>query len=112
MPEPAKTAIGTTEGSGPPEANPSWLTPHRLYHLVSFGSTALLLLLVASTRAAEIKAVAATILLGTTLEITQYAISHGVLFEWWDIRDDTLGALAAYLLLRWPAVRTVLVSPD
>jgi len=84
MPLDAKQAIGTVGGL------------HRGYHFLSFGSTALLLQLTQPTRRGRMAVCALVIALGASLEILQHVI-YGNVLEWWDIRDDAFGVIAAYL---------------
>ena len=109
MPVDAKKRIGTKDLAGPTSAAEHVTSGHRLYHFVAFGSTALLLLLVAATRGEQFAAVAGTILLGVSLEYVQHWVFHGAL-EWWDIRDDTIGVLLTGVICQWPPVRSTLVA--
>jgi hypothetical protein len=95
LPDAAKIAIGTHY----------W---HRLYHLLSFGSTAYLLTLIARTTRERLYALLFVIALGAAIEFSQHAI-FGNSIEWWDIRDDTLGVLLAAVLSQWSALRQKLV---
>lgn len=111
LPGHAKEAIGTpdrTAAHSLPITNHVALTPHRLYHLLSFGATALLLMLVARTKTGEFGGAFATIVLGVVIEVGQY-LSNDFVLEWWDIRDDTIAVIAALLLIQWPKIRAVLV---
>lgn len=87
------------------------LTPHRLYHLLVFGATALLLMAVARSRAGEVTGATATVLMGVGIEFAQAVVAHYQI-EWWDIRDDTLAVLAAYLLIQWPRFRATLLQGE
>lgn len=71
---------------------------HRPYHLIAFGATALLFLLISNTRRQEWIAVSGAFALGLSLETLQ-CLSDGY-FEWWDLRDDALGILLAFALFR------------
>src|SRR5271165_5270069 len=71
---------------------------HRPYHFIAFGATALLFLLISSTRRQEWIALGGAFGLGLTMETLQY-LSDGY-FEWWDLRDDALGILVAFVLFR------------
>jgi len=73
---------------------------HRAIHWLSFAGAALLLLLLARNRYQEIAAVAATVALGCSIEFAQHALFHNDI-EWWDMRHDTYGALAALVLRRF-----------
>jgi hypothetical protein len=83
---------------------------HRPFHFVAFALTALLLwssftvanraFLAAMFRPAKvwIDAFLATIALGGAIEVLQYLINRDRI-EWWDIRDDALGAATAILVV-------------
>jgi hypothetical protein len=81
-------------------SSPSVVVPlrHRILHFLSFGLLALLLMLAGdmNSRLLVIFAVAA---LGLGIEFAQHCI-FGNNFEWWDVRDDSLGAIAAFLISR------------
>lgn len=64
---------------------------HRPFHFVAFTVTAVLM----HKRAAI--AFPATILFGVALELAQSLLYHNPV-EWWDIRDDALGALVGVML--------------
>ncbi len=65
---------------------------HREFHLLAFGITALLI------RRKPWQSVLLTIALGVIIEFLQHLIYHLPL-EWWDIRDDAIGAIFAITLL-------------
>ena len=71
---------------------------HRPYHVIVFGATAILFLLISQTRRQEWIAVAGALGIGVAVEILQ-CLSDGY-FEWWDLRDDALGILVAFFLFR------------
>jgi len=76
---------------------------HQIEHVVVFGATALLLLALARTRKEEAKAIAGVICLATAIEISQFLIYRLPAFEWWDVREDTIGAAIALLIHQiWP----------
>jgi ABC-type Fe3+-siderophore transport system permease subunit len=81
---------------------------HEIGHFLVFGSTTYLLLLIAQSARQRIWAPIAVIALGIAIEYSQHWI-FGSPLEWWDMRDDAYGAVAAYLLGKWPALRGVLV---
>jgi hypothetical protein len=70
---------------------------HHLYHYGSFGLTAVLFLAIAESRREEWRAIARVILIGLGIEITQHLVYLSV-FEWWDVRDDGVAALAVFAL--------------
>jgi hypothetical protein len=81
---------------------------HRICHFLSFGSTALLLVLVGTTAPKRAAAALSVIGLGVLLEFWQHSIG-GFRIEWWDIRDDTYAAIAAWLIGSLAVVRHALV---
>jgi hypothetical protein len=59
-------------------------------------------------------AVLSVIALAVVLEFLQHRI-YGKSLEWWDIRDDSYAALAAWLLASVPAIRRTMLrgaGPD
>jgi hypothetical protein len=72
---------------------------HRTFHFVSFGSTALLFLLLSNNRRQEYIAACGVFALGVTLEILQHVIFVDI-FEWWDVRDDAVGIAIVWVVYR------------
>lgn len=85
LPDHVKEAIGTH-------------SHHRPYHFIAFGATALLFLLVSTSRRQEWISLSGALALGLTLETLQCLLDG--YFEWWDLRDDALGILLAFALFR------------
>jgi TRAP-type uncharacterized transport system fused permease subunit len=84
--------------------------PHRVAHVGAFGALALLLLpLVRSGRETWLIA-AAIFCVACGMELLQYHVFHfsryGQAFEWWDIRDDTVGLLLALLAVQFTRLGT------
>jgi hypothetical protein len=76
---------------------------HQIEHVLVFGATALLLLALARTRKEEMKAAGGVVCLGTVIEISQFLIYRFPAFEWWDVREDTIGAAIALVIHQiWP----------
>ncbi len=73
---------------------------HQIEHVLAFGATALLLLALARNREEALKAFGGVVLLAVAIEISQYLIYSLHAFEWWDVRDDTIGAAIALLAHR------------
>src|ERR1700733_3315871 len=74
---------------------------HRFIHFCAFGSSFLMLGLLATSRKEELEAAAEVIAVDCIVELVQYFVySHGQLFEWWDVRDDTIGVAAAFILVQ------------
>lgn len=71
---------------------------HRWGHFFAFGITAVLLLLGSVWRGAEKRAATAAILLGVMIETIQYLTGLAATFEWWDVRDDSVGVLVGVVL--------------
>jgi len=90
----AKHALGTS----------SSILTHRLYHVASFGSAALILLLIADNGPRRLAALLGVVTLGVLIEFLQHSI-YSIPVEWWDIRDDSVSAAGAWLVTAFPAVR-------
>ena len=82
---------------------------HRLFHVVSFAGIALLLVLIARTPGQKILAVLALIALGCAIEYAQHLIFRSRI-EWWDMRDDALGAIMGYAIGQWGVLSRVLIA--
>ncbi len=82
---------------------------HNLWHAFVFGVAALLLMALANGRKREWIGAASVFGLALGIEIAQYLLYKGR-FEWWDVRDDTIGLLIAMLLIRRTRVRSLLIA--
>lgn len=86
-------------GSLQPARPGTLVAHHRGIHFLAFGGVAFLLLLRSRNRRQEIHIVVAMCLLGLSLEFLQHLIYHKAM-EWWDVRDDSLASVGAFLLYR------------
>ena len=109
MPAPVKVIMGTTNRTGLAGAPGHIVTVHRAYHMVAFGATAVLMMLVCRTRREDLAVTAGALLLGALLEYAQH-LMYGAVLEWWDIRDDGWGISAAFILMQTAPLRSWLVS--
>ena len=76
---------------------------HQILHVMVFGATGLLFLALARGRREEFNATAAVVALATAIEISQFLIYRLPAFEWWDVREDSIGAAIAVVLHQiWP----------
>jgi len=76
-------------------------TRHRLIHFVAFGSSFLVLSLLAARRREELEAAGKLMSIACIVELSQYFIySHRQVFEWWDVRDDAIGITVAFVLVQ------------
>ena len=98
LPGSAKVRLGTTYHSSMHHSRMVGMR-HRVIHFVAFGSTALMLMLLAPSRRNEIGASVRVMLLGCALEVTQFII-YSINFEWWDVRDDCYGIAGAFVSLQ------------
>jgi hypothetical protein len=73
---------------------------HRLAHMLVFGITSLLFLLISDPRTGDVRAAGAAFLLGLLIEIGQVIFGLSMAFEWWDVRDDFIGVLLVFLLFQ------------
>jgi len=108
MPTTLKIAIGTTTSDALP-TGPANLT-HRMYHLSVFAIAALLRLLLAPSGNQEIRESLGLIALGTIIELTQHFVMGNPILEWWDIRDDAIGVLAALIIIQWKIIRDLVIA--
>jgi len=93
-----KLAIGTR-----PYTQSHFVDPqHRVLHIVTFGFTALLLMLLFDRARDRAKAAFGALLFGGAIETMQFATGLAAVFEWWDLRDDFFGIAAT-----WAAVELV-----
>ena len=72
--------------------------PHRLEHVIAFAVLALLLLPLGQNRPQKWFVVSAIFCVACALEIRQHQVFNQA-FEWWDVRDDSLGVVLALLLV-------------
>jgi hypothetical protein len=85
--------------------------PHQSEHVVVFGATAVLLITLARNRREEWIAAGGVVALGLAIELAQWSIyrmPEG--FEWWDVREDSLGMLLGLLLVRYSSVRDLILN--
>jgi len=73
------------------------LTVHRLTHFVAFGLQALTLTLIGRQRWQRLLCLAATIGFGCLIEAFEFMSSTNI-FEFSDVRDDSLAALAGFVI--------------
>jgi hypothetical protein len=112
LPSAVKEALGTSANVRIVEGHLEIATiplRHRVFHFLSFGSTALMLLLIGRTPTQRLYGSLGTIALGLVIEYAQHWIAPAPV-EWWDVRDDAYAALTAWLFGRWPALRHALVK--
>jgi hypothetical protein len=77
---------------------------HRIVHILTFGVTALLFLLMADRSKDQARAAGTALLLGFGIELMQFAFRFAPVFEWWDLRDDGIGIVSAFAIFqaaRW-----------
>ncbi|MFL6448259.1 MAG: hypothetical protein ACJ746_11295 [Bryobacteraceae bacterium] len=108
LPGSSKEALGTAN-SPAAIAQGHVATKHRLAHFVTFGSTALLVVVIAETASEQLAAGLAVAALGLLIECTQYAVTGVSEMEWWDVRDDALAAIGTLLLAQCLNLRGLIV---
>ena len=47
--------------------------------------------------------------LAVAIETSQHLLYKNP-FEWWDVRDDTIGVAFAWMLIRWTGIKSMLLS--
>ena len=104
LPGPAKATFGAT----PHAVNRRVNYKHRALHVLTFGSTYFLVSLLALDAWDEIAAAGEVLALAGLIELAQDILyAHGKTFEWWDVRDDAIGILIAFLAVRIIRSRSV-----
>ena len=104
LPSQAKQWLGTRS---PQRAYASPSRPHRCWHIVAFGSAALLASAIAPMRRALVLHAAGLIALGAAIECLQRLI-YAADLEWWDIRDNGYGIVAFSLFGQLRIIRQTL----
>jgi hypothetical protein len=100
LPGSAKITLYASESGSPQFRHTPNLT-HRLIHFVAFGSSFLVLSLLATGRREQSEAGGDVLAIGCIVEVIQYFVySHRQVFEWWDVRDDAIGIAVAFLLVQ------------
>jgi hypothetical protein len=79
-----------------PMRPPATVALHREFHLFAFAVTAVLFRSLHAGPRRELQSALAAVLLGAALEVLQTHLRYP--FEWWDVRDDAIGAVAGILL--------------
>lgn len=110
LPTRAKVALGTTTDSRNAVTQHRVKAEHRLAHFGAFGIAALSLAVVAETLPQRVGALTGVLALALAIELLQKAMNGGPI-EYWDVRDDTLAAIAGSALGTWQIVRAVLLRP-
>lgn len=75
-------------------------TAHRLEHMGAFGLLGLLVLPLCRNRLQQWGAALGIIALAAALEMAQHLVFRNTVFEWWDVRDDAIGLVFAWLIVR------------
>jgi len=104
LPGPAKAILHVSQG-GPPRFRSSVDLKHRLIHFAAFGSSLIVLSLLANGRREQLKAAGEVMIIGCLVELAQYFIylyasQYRHALEWWDVRDDAIGIAVAFLLVQ------------
>jgi hypothetical protein len=109
LPGPVKSRLGTA--SAPVGIHHSTVpVRHRIVHFLSFGSTALILILIAGNRFQQLLAAASVAALGLAIESGQYSLLHLPYMEWWDVKDDAIASISALVLAQSGLVRRALLK--
>jgi hypothetical protein len=82
---------------------------HNVSHVVSFGTPALMLFALSRDARQTFTAVLGIFCLAVAIETSQHLLYKNP-FEWWDVRDDTIGVAFAWMLIRWTGIKALLLS--
>ena len=84
---------------------------HQIEHVVIFAATGVLLVTLGRSKSEEWLALLCVVALAGAIEAAQLAIYRMELgFEWWDVRDDSIGALFGLIAVRLIPVRSLLLK--
>ncbi len=75
-------------------------TAHRIEHAAAFGLLGLLVLPLCRNRIQEWAAAVGIVSLAAAMELAQHLVFPRTVFEWWDVRDDAIGLVFAWLIVR------------
>ncbi len=84
---------------------------HQIEHVLIFAATGVVLLSLARGRTSEWRAALGVVGLATAIELAQLAIYRmPVGFEWWDVREDSIGIALGLIVIRYTRVRSLLLQ--
>jgi uncharacterized membrane protein len=84
---------------------------HQVLHVVLFGAAALMLAALSRTGKQASTAALAIFALAVAIETSQHLLYKDP-FEWWDVRDDTIGVAFAWMLIRWTGIKSLLLRAE
>jgi len=84
---------------------------HQLLHLVLFGAAGVMLFALSQNTKQVWTAAVGIFFLAVAIEISQHLLYKNP-FEWWDVRDDTIGVAFAWMLIRWTGIKSLLLSAE
>jgi hypothetical protein len=84
---------------------------HQVWHVVSFGAAGLMLFALSRNAKQASTAALGIFCLTVAIETSQHLLYKNP-FEWWDVREDTIGIAFAWMLIRWTGVKSLLLNAD
>ena len=84
---------------------------HQVWHLVSFGAAGAMLFALSRNAKQFFTAALAIFCLAVAIETSQHLLYKNA-FEWWDVRDDTIGVAFAWVLIRWTGIKSLLLRAN
>jgi len=84
---------------------------HPIFHVLAFGAAAVMLFVLSRNGKQISTAALGVFCLVLAIETGQHLLYKNP-FEWWDVRDDTIGIALAWMLNRWTGIRSRLLSAD
>ncbi len=82
---------------------------HNVWHVFAFGAAAVMLFALSRNDKQVGVAALGVFCLAVAIETSQHLLYKN-LFEWWDVRDDTIGLALAAMLIRWTRIRSLLLN--
>ena len=93
-----------------PEGEPQSIV-HNVWHVISFGAAAMTLFALSRSGKQASTAAVGIFCLIIGIESSQHLLYKNP-FEWWDMRDDTIGVALAWMLVRWTGIKFLLLRAD
>lgn len=84
---------------------------HQLWHMASFGAAGAMLLALSRNARQVLAAALGIFCLAVAIETSQHLLYKNP-FEWWDVRDDTIGVAFAWMLIRWTGISSLLLKAE
>ena len=82
---------------------------HNVWHVTFFGAVGVMLCALSRNGRQASTAALGIFCLAVAIETGQHLLYKDP-FEWWDVRDDTIGVAFAWMLIRWTGIKSLLLN--